>query len=97
MAWFSAVLLFEAKVHDDLLGPHLCEESIRVIEAADAEEARIKAEGIGRQGEHSYKNEPGSIVEWRFVRTVEIQDLCEDSVSDGMEVHSRLFRRNPGG
>src|SRR5690606_37215183 len=94
MAWFSARLLFESEVHDDQKTEPLCEESIRLVDAQDEAEARHKAEQIGREEQHEYRNEAGVTVRWKCAKVLEVQDLCESRISDGMEVYSRLFRKS---
>jgi hypothetical protein len=86
--WFAAKLLFESSVPDD--GRVLQEESIRLIQAADEAQAQSKACLLGPSEEHEYLNEHGETVRWRFVSVLEVQDLCEENVCDGMEVFSTL-------
>ena len=95
MSWFSARLLFESEVRDDQQVDPLCEESIRMIEANDKLEAERRAEEVGTANEHEYLNDHGVAVRWRFVRVMEIQDLCESTISHGTEVYSRVFREKP--
>ncbi len=85
--WFAAKLLFESSVRDDD-GRVFQEESIRLIQAEDEAQANSKANILGPSEEHEYLNEQGEIVRWQFVCVLEIQDLSEESVFDGMEVFS---------
>jgi hypothetical protein len=91
--WFAAKLLFESSVRDDD-DRVLQEESIRLIQADDETQAHAKASELGAAQEHQYPNERGEKVHWRFVGVVEVQDLCEDSISDGTEVYSTLKWRS---
>jgi hypothetical protein len=87
--WFAAKLLFESTVqHDD--GRVLQEESIRLLQADDKSQAHSKATDIGNSEKHQYANSQGETVSWRFVSILEVQDLCEDNIFDGMEVFSTL-------
>ena len=87
--WFAAKLLFASSIrHDD--GRALQEESIRLIQANDEAEARSKAATIGASEQHSYGNAYGENVNWQFVSVLEIQDLCEANIVDGMEVFSTM-------
>jgi len=63
---------------------------MRLVFAEDAETARQKAKTIGQEEQHDYYNENGARVSWRFSHVVEIQDLCEPEIYDGIEVYSRL-------
>lgn len=94
-SWYAAKLLFEAKVEDNDSRDVLCEESIRLIEADDEEDAQRRAEEVGAQAQHEYLNDEGHSVRWRFMRVLEIQDLCESQVTHGMEVFSKMFRGRP--
>jgi hypothetical protein len=87
--WFAVKLLFESTVrHED--GRIMQEESIRLIQASDETQARSKAPDLGASAEHEYPNELGETVRWQFAGVLEVQDLCEDNVFDGMEVFSTL-------
>ena len=89
--WFSARLLFESSVPDEAKGQPLCEENLKLIEADSEESARLKALAIGHNERSEYANSDGAIVQWRFVDVLEIQELCEDTLYDGIEVYSRLY------
>ncbi len=91
--WYSAKLLFESEVMDNVEVSPLCEESIVLIEADNESEATEKAQQIGLKAEHSYANVEGVRVTWHFKRVLELQDLCEESIYSGVEVFSRLFRK----
>jgi hypothetical protein len=87
--WFAAKLLFESSVREDD-GRVLQEESVRLIQADDEAQAHSKATNLGPSEEHEYSNEQGETVRWQFVSVLEVQDLCENYVFDGMEVFSTL-------
>jgi len=76
------------------LGHLLCEESIRLVEADDDDDAQRRATEIGVQSQHEYLNEEGQTVRWRFGGVLEIQDLCEAKITHGVEVFSKMFRRS---
>ena len=87
--WFAAKLLFESSVPNED-GRLLQEESIRLIQASDEADARSRACQLGNSEQHQYRNDLGETVAWQFVSVLEIQDLCEESLSDGTEVFSTL-------
>jgi len=87
--WFAAKLLLESTGGDEG-GRVLQEESIRLIQATNESDALSKATDLGRAEQRQYPNEQGEIVAWHFVSFIEIQDLCEDNVFDGLEVFSVL-------
>jgi hypothetical protein len=95
-SWYSAKLLFEADVASEGSDDLLCEESIRLVEADDDDDAQRRATEIGVQSQHEYLNEEGQTVRWRFRGVLEIQDLCEAKITHGVEVFSKMFRKaNP--
>ena len=96
-SWYSAVLIFEAEVAGKPSPNALCEASIRVFEAPDLSCAEEKATKTGPLCEHGYVNENGENVHWHFREVLEVQTLDEATIEDGMEVFSRLFRRDHPG
>ena len=90
MKRYFVCLLFDSQVDDDSETSKLTEESIRLVIAADENEALEKAQAFGRESEHEYFNDTGARVSWRFIRIVDVQEYCEDEIEDGSEVYSRL-------
>lgn len=86
----SAKLIFASEVEGDP-GDALGEEVIILVLAQSEEEAWLRARRMGVQREHSYVNEGGARVAWKSETVGEVQDLCETSLFDGMEVYSRMF------
>jgi hypothetical protein len=91
-SWYSARLLFEAEVEGE--EDPLCEESIRLVEADNDDDAQQRAAEIGAQGQHEYLNGEGQTVRWHFRGVLEIQELCETKITHGVEVFSRMFRKS---
>lgn len=92
--WYSAKLLFESTINGCIPEKSLCEESIRILQGENDQHARGRAEAIGRSAEHEYLNESAEVVKWTFVSVLELQDLSETDLHDGMEVFSALFHRD---
>jgi hypothetical protein len=91
--WYSVCMLFESEVDDQSSEEPLCEESIRLIKAADVDAARVIADSLGAELEHAYFNPDGKTVRWVFRGIVELQDLCESEIVSGTEVFSRMFKK----
>ncbi|WP_437732811.1 DUF4288 domain-containing protein [Sorangium sp. So ce1335] len=91
--WYSVCMLFESKVDDQSSEEPLCEESIRLIWAADIEAAKVMANSLGVELEHEYSNPDGRMVRWVFKGIVDLQDLCESEIVSGTEVFSRMFKK----
>ncbi len=77
MAWYSAQMIFEAELDGQLPVDALCEESLRLVWAETEQEAESKAGEHGRANEHSYLNEAGQTVRWRFRCVAAVQHVCE--------------------
>jgi hypothetical protein len=90
MGWYSAMIIYETEFEGPTDPSPLREESIRVVRADSDTIAWKRAEEVGRQNERSYKNKEGELVSWKFVRVAEVQDLCEEELTDGVEVFSRM-------
>lgn len=91
--WFSALMELEAEIGGLPQHDGLCEASVRLFRATDVAAAQDKAEVLGRQLEHDYLNENGEPVVWRFRGVIDVQEVEEDSIVDGVEVFSRLYRK----
>ena len=90
--WFAVRLLFRSRIDGKEIESPLCEESIRLVQASNEDEALSRAATLGQAEEHEYTNEAGETVSWKFDAVLEVQDLCESELREGMEVFSRLFR-----
>ena len=97
MGWYGAMIIYECDVDGRPDPSPISEESIRVVRADSEALAWQRAEEVGRHNEHSYRNDAGELVSWRFVRVAEVQDLCEDVLADGVEVFSRMTADRNGG
>lgn len=89
-SWFSAALSFECSIEGDPDADRLSDLSIRVVRAASEEEALHKAEAFGQESAHSYRNADNEKVVWSFVEVLEVQELFDSELTDGVEVYSRL-------
>ena len=94
VAWYGVQIVYEAAVGGTPDRDPMREESIHIVLADSEDQARKRAEEIGRDNQHSYENADGERVTWRFVCVAQVQDLCEDRLTDGMEVFSRMGRRS---
>lgn len=92
MPLFAVHLLFSLEVQASDPGQPLQELAIHVLSAANSDEAQARGETLGRNREHSYANCYGELVCDTFHAVVEVQSLLDDSLSDGMEVTSWLWR-----
>jgi Domain of unknown function (DUF4288) len=92
--WYAAELLLQSRVgawDDDSRVDH----QVRLIRAADAEAAYVRAFKLGRSDEHSYANDAGAVVAWEFLGLGNLVEL-DATPEDGLEVYS-WFTPGPGG
>lgn len=82
MNWYIAKITFRIAA-----GFGQFDEQLRLILAASAEEARLKAKTIGIREEEAHPR--GSTVAWEFVNVAEVIPLA--SLADGMELYSQTF------
>ena len=93
MPLYAVSLLFSLEVQAPNAPEPLRELAIHVLSAADENEAEAKGRVIGRKRENSYRNTQEEVVRDIFQAVVEVQELIDDRLFDGMEVASRMFRR----
>lgn len=88
MKWYLARLLFRSLINRQPGG--LAEDTLRLVRAKNAAEARKKAVRFGKEAEHSYKNPYGELVRWRLVECIDVYEI-PDPLEDGAEVYSLLL------
>jgi Domain of unknown function (DUF4288) len=87
MNWYIAKLVFRIISG---IGNHMpqFDEQLRLINAADEEEAFEKALQIGREEQDSFVNHKHERVQWSFINVPELNKL--PSLTDGAEIYSRV-------
>ncbi|WP_436774491.1 DUF4288 domain-containing protein [Yinghuangia sp. YIM S09857] len=86
---YVAVLVSESHVAGD---EPLFQESFVLVHAAGEDEARAKAEALGRAGETSYENADGRTVTWTLRHVVDVAPVLRDDLGDGADLYTRHFR-----
>lgn len=86
MNWFVAKIVMEISVGKSRSTLQF-DEQIRLIKAADREEALHKAVQIGRQEEECFRNINGELVRWIFRGVTHIY-LLRQELHDGAELFS---------
>jgi hypothetical protein len=89
--WFIAEAIFRATVHTDVadISP-VSEDLLFLVRAVDHASAVTRADSIARAKEHSYTNEKGQQVRWRFVRLVELTEMIDQRFEEGAELKSAM-------
>ncbi len=88
--WYSVEALFQCDDTNEKSKEVLYEKSIFLIKVENEQYVREKAERIAQAFEVDYKNVDNDKVKWEFVKILDIQDICEDELYDGVEVFSKL-------
>ena len=89
--WFAARLLSEDLHPSEPNAAPLFEESIILLRARDAAEARARSEEMAARSETEYSNPDGHTVRWVFREVLEVQELVDDDIADGTEVYHALL------
>ena len=87
MRWFIAKIVFRISCGSENEQREF-EEQLRLIAAANPEEALLKARIIGLQEEDSFINNNNKRIKWEFINVPELLKL--DSLNDGTELYSRI-------
>ena len=87
MNWYLSKLVFRIVCGD---GQHRAQfdEQLRLIAAADKEEAFRKAQEMGKREEDAFYNSKEQLVKWEFINISELYVLSE--LIDGAELYSRI-------
>lgn len=87
MNWYLAKIVYQIHCGD---GHHTgqFDEQLRLILAANKEDAFFKAQAIGRQGEEIFADQKQQLVHWQFINVCELYKLSE--LIDGVELYSRI-------
>lgn len=91
MNWYLAKLVFRIVCGD---GNHSAQfdEQLRLLRAANKEEAFLKAQLLGSREEETFFNHNRQMVHWQFINVSELYKLSE--LIDGAELYSRIEERD---
>ena len=87
MNWFLAKIVYRIVCGE---GDHTAQfdEQLRLIQAADENEAFDKATAIGEQEQEMFLNQHQKLVTWQFVNVCELYKIS--ALIDGAELYSRI-------
>jgi len=87
MRWYLAKFVYRIICGD---GDHLAQfdEQLRLVSAANKQEAFAKAVKMGKQDEERFYNRRQQLVYWQFINVSELYQLNE--LIDGAELYSRI-------
>lgn len=86
MNWYLSKIIFQIVCGDGKHTPQF-DEQLRLIKAADEEEAFRKAVSIGTSEQETFYNQKQQLVQWRFINVSELHQM---SLIDEAEIHSRI-------
>lgn len=87
MQWYIAKIVLRIICGDGSHKPQF-DEQLRLVHAADEQEAFRKAEAMGLREEDAFLNQQNQLVQWQFINISELKQLS--SLSDGAELYSRV-------
>jgi hypothetical protein len=93
MNWYLAKIVYRIICGD---GEHTAQfdEQLRLIHAANKEEAFNKAQLIGKKEEDTFYNLKEELVQWQFINISELYKVGE--MIDGAELYSRIEEKDNG-
>ena len=91
MNWYLAKIVFRIICGDGDHTPQF-DEQLRLVHAADKEEAFQKIRQRGIDEEETFFNASQQLVQWKFINVSEVYKLGE--MIDGAELYSRIEERD---
>ena len=94
MNWFLAKIVYRIVCGE---GDHTAQfdEQLRLVHAADENEAFDKATAIGEQEQEMFLNQHQKLVTWQFVNVCELYKIS--ALIDGAELYSRIQETDNAG
>ncbi|WP_207511970.1 DUF4288 domain-containing protein [Longitalea luteola] len=94
MNWFLAKIVYRIVCGE---GDHTAQfdEQLRLVQAADENEAFDKAKAIGEQEQEMFLNQQQKLVSWQFVNVCELYKIS--ALIDGAELYSRIQETDDAG
>lgn len=91
MKWYIVKLVFNIHISNDRNSSQF-DEQLRLVEASDPTSAFAKARLIGNKEEHSFTNDKGENVSWKFIDVAELNFMNE--LKHGAEIYSHTHEDN---
>ncbi len=88
--WFSVEALYKCVVVDSTDDQPIFERKIFLIDVPVGSSSVDKANKMAKMFEDKYLNSKVEQVSWQLEQVLDIQDLCEKDLYDGVEVFARL-------
>ena len=91
--WFWAAAVYKAVDTDKPRKRHLWHKVVFVLQASDADNAKVKADRIAQRKQHRYPSATGANVSWVLQEVEAIQELFDEPIRDGTEVYWQFTER----
>ena len=88
---YAALVLFESSSDQAGYAPQF-EESLILVTAQSADDARAKAAYFAHQRQSQYQTASGAVIRWILTKIVDISPVVDEPLGDGSEIYSRHFR-----
>jgi hypothetical protein len=87
MHWYLSKIIFRIICGEGKHTPQF-DEQLRLVAAADEEEAFRKAYQLGEKEQDRFYNQHEQLVQWKFINVAELYRLSD--LLDGAEMYSRI-------
>jgi Domain of unknown function (DUF4288) len=94
MNWYVTKIVYQIICGEGHHTPQF-DEQLRLISAADGQQAFYKAQRLGLAEEQSFMNDKKHLVKWQFIDVCELYLLSE--LIDGAEIYSRVQETDDAG
>ena len=91
--WYSVTANYKAVHLGKLRRRHLWEQTIFLVTAASEEEAQQVGYQVAKSKEHQYLSATGEQVMWQLIEVIDIKELIDQELKQGMEVGWRFFEK----
>src|SRR3712207_6594892 len=90
MNWYLAKIVYQIICGNGAHKPQF-DEQLRLVQAANEEEAFSKARKIGEAEQEVFYNQKQQLVQWRFVN---VSELYQMDLVDGAELYSKITEQD---
>jgi hypothetical protein len=91
--WYSVTANYKAVHLDRPRRRNLWEQTIFLVTAATEEQAQQAGYEVAKSKEHQYLSVSGGKVSWQLIEVVDVKELIDHELKQGMEVGWRFFER----
>lgn len=90
--WYMAVLVIASRIEEEPFREPSVDLQYRLVQAPDHESAFDRAQEIGGDESHAYKNVYEQTVCWEFLGLHDLRLIDAEEFVDGLEIYSRMTK-----